>query len=127
MVPAPTATPAAATGDLLWQASAERQRASHMARFAAFAATRVGSAAVDFTDFTALHRWSVSQPAAFWRAVLEFTGVILQAPYEQAYEPPPPSCMRGARWFSGARLNFAENLLAGADPLRPALIALAEG
>ena len=34
--------------------------------------------------------------------------------------------MPGGRWFEGARLNYAEAVLAGAPEDRPALIAVAE-
>jgi len=81
-------------------------------------------------DYDALHRWSISDRSAFWRAVWEFTGVIGEQgeraellPAEQV--PPRQGHMVGARWFPDARLNFTENLLRG-DAARTAIIAADE-
>ncbi|WP_116369105.1 acetoacetate--CoA ligase [Parahaliea mediterranea] len=73
-------------------------------------------------DYFALHRWAVANPAAFWAAVWEYGGVL--------GEPGPTvlergDCLPGARWFPGARLNFAENLLRYRDE-RPALVSRLE-
>jgi acetoacetyl-CoA synthetase len=54
----------------------------------------------------------------------EFAGIIHSAPYQEVVDD--PAKMPGARWFSGARLNFAENLLRYRDE-RTALIFKGEG
>jgi acetoacetyl-CoA synthetase len=72
-------------------------RASAMRRFA----ERNG-----FADYGALQHWSVTDLEAFWRAVVDFFGVRLQA--ERVLGS---SEMPGAEWFPGARLNYAEHLL----------------
>jgi acetoacetyl-CoA synthetase len=63
-------------------------------------------------------------PEEFWPAVWEFCGVVAE---ERAGSPPwdavleggdrmaPPDALLGPRWFRGARLNFAENLLRHRD------------
>jgi acetoacetyl-CoA synthetase len=62
----------------------------------------------------------VSQPEAFWPEVWDFCGVIAEERSGKAawdhvvigldrMAPPDPDV--GPRWFRGARLNFAENLL----------------
>ncbi|MFN2287256.1 MAG: acetoacetate--CoA ligase, partial [Chromatocurvus sp.] len=60
-------------------------------------------------DYHALHRWSVQQPSAFWQAVWDLTGVESLAGGNSVLEH--PEAMPGARWFPGAQLNFAANLL----------------
>ena len=81
-----------------------------------------GAEAVD--DFQSLYRWSVSRPDAFWPEVWEFCGVMAD-PWDevvvglQRMAPPDPAL--GPRWFTGARLNFAENLLRFTDD-REALV-----
>ena len=66
------------------------------------------------------HAWSCAHPAEFWAAVWRFAGVIAAhgrdaEPWDSVVEgfermaPPEPGA--GPRWFRGARLNFAENLL----------------
>jgi acetoacetyl-CoA synthetase len=81
-------------------------------------------------DFTSLYRWSVTRPQDFWPEVWRFCGIIGD---ERAGAPPwdevlvgpdrmaPPDPVLGPRWFTGARLNFAENLLRWRDD-QPALV-----
>jgi acetoacetyl-CoA synthetase len=70
-------------------------------------------------DFAALYRWSVARREEFWPAVWRFCGVVAddrpgRDPWDRVFTgdgrvaPPGPD---GPRWFDGARLNFAENLL----------------
>ena len=112
-----------AYGDILWQPGASELTHSHMARFARIASARAGA---DLSAYSALHAWSIAEPAAFWQILAESMGIMFQEPAHQVWSPPPAGKMLGARWFTGARLNYAEHLLAGDD--RPAaLVALAEG
>ncbi len=60
-------------------------------------------------DYAALYAWSIESPAAFWAAVWEFCGIRAAAPYRTVLRD--GDRMPGAKWFDGARLNFAENLL----------------
>ncbi|HEV8454389.1 MAG TPA: AMP-binding protein, partial [Gemmatimonadales bacterium] len=87
-----------------------------------------GAEAVD--DFDSLYRWSVERPEWFWPMVWEFCGVIAderpgRAPWDDVVvgldRMAPPDPKLGPRWFSGARLNFAENLLRYADD-HPAIV-----
>ena len=107
-----------------WQPSRERVAGANMTAF--LAAVRAEEPSV--TDYPALYRWSVAEPAAFWAKVWSFCGIISSAAPQTTLEPvdePPgrPSGVRpsGVRWFRGARLNFAENLLRYRDE-RPALV-----
>ena len=75
-------------------------------------------------DFHSLYRWSVARPDAFWPEVWDFCGVVADPWNEvvvglERMAPPDPAL--GPRWFTGARLNFAENLLRFADE-REALV-----
>ncbi|HWA58710.1 MAG TPA: acetoacetate--CoA ligase [Gemmatimonadales bacterium] len=81
-------------------------------------------------DYAALWRWSVERPEEFWAAVWEFGEVVAERradgrPWEAVLEGGdrmgPPDPVTGPRWFRGARLNFAENLLRHADD-RTALV-----
>jgi acetoacetyl-CoA synthetase len=104
----------------LWQPSPEAAARSRLAAFAAQAGTVAGR---DLSRYADLHRWSVEHPDAFWQAVWAFTGVIASAPAEVPVRDLDK--FPGARWFPGARLNFAENLLRRRDE-RPALISVLE-
>jgi acetoacetyl-CoA synthetase len=69
-------------------------------------------------DYEELWRWSVEELEEFWACLWEFCGVRSSQPYERVLAARE---MPGARWFEGARLNYAENLLLGrAGQERPA-------
>ena len=61
-----------------------------------------------FSDYDALHAWSVAEPGAFWDLVWDFCGVVGEKGGRRFV---PGASMRDARFFPEARLNFAENLL----------------
>jgi acetoacetyl-CoA synthetase len=90
----------------IWSPPRKRIDESNMARFLAFVNERHGT---DFSDYDALYAWSVTDISAFWEAVWQFCGIIASRPYDRVVDD--PQRMPGARWFEGARLNFAENLL----------------
>ena len=60
-------------------------------------------------DYAALYAWSIESPAEFWAAVWSFCEIRAAAPYDTVLRD--GTRMPGAKWFEGARLNFAENLL----------------
>src|SRR5436305_2020843 len=57
-------------------------------------------------DFETLHARSIDAPGEFWRAVWDTCGVVGE-PGSVAFDP-GDGTMRGARFFTEARLNFAE-------------------
>ena len=96
--------------DVLWRPSPEQVANANLTRFAAMARERHGFNA---DDYAALHRWSIEDRAAFWSAVWDYGTVI----GDRGDGPVlvDGDRMPGARWFPGARLNFAENLLRRRD------------
>ena len=77
-----------------------------------------------FSGYGELWRWSVDELEDFWASLWEFCEVRASAPYERVFEPRE---MPGARWFEGARLNYAENLLRRAvDPDAVAVVHTSE-
>ncbi len=101
--------------ELVWQPSTERIAAANLSRFI----ITVGRDVPAVTDYASLYRWSVDEPAAFWQAVWSFCGIVASQPARSVVEN--LDRMPGARWFPGARLNFAENLLRFRDDT-PALV-----
>ena len=100
--------------------TAEAVQASNMTRFTRQAARSSGR---DFPNYDALHEWSISDPGAFWTEVWRFTGIQASRPADAAVQH--FDRWPGARWFEGAQLNYAENLLRHDDE-RPALISYLE-
>ncbi|MFE3939542.1 acetoacetate--CoA ligase, partial [Streptomyces goshikiensis] len=82
--------------------------------YLAGAAERFGAPAAG--GYPALHRWSVDELDTFWQAVAEWFDVRFTTPYESVLAD---RAMPGARWFTGATLNYAEHALRAAeDPAR---------
>jgi acetoacetyl-CoA synthetase len=104
----------------LWTPSAERIANSRMEAFRGFINQRHG---LQLQDYAALHDWSITERADFWSALVEFFGVRFASPIDAVLEEGP--AMPNARWFAGATLNFAEQLLRRRDD-HPALISVAE-
>jgi acetoacetyl-CoA synthetase len=63
---------------------------------------------LEFSGYGELWRWSVDDLEGFWGSIWEFFGVKAHAPYERVLAS---DAMPGARWFPGARLNYAEHLV----------------
>ncbi len=105
-----------ATGAILWQPSAARLARAHLTRFIDYVRTRFG---VPVPDYASLHRWSVESPRDFWGSVATFCDLRWRRAPDTVLEA--GDRMPGARWFPGATLNFAENLLRFRDD-QPALI-----
>ena len=90
----------------LWRPSSAAIADANLTRFAG----RLGFAP---PDYAALHRYSIEHRSEFWQAVWDFCEVVGErgtAPVVLDGEQFP-----GSRWFSDARLNFAENLLRHRD------------
>lgn len=88
----------------IWRPTDRRVAESNMQRFLEAQAHRL-----DHPDYQALYRWSVDRSAEFWAAFWEFSGIRSMANYRSVLTD--PDRMPGARWFEGARLNYADNLL----------------
>ena len=56
-----------------------------------------------------LYQWSVDDIPDFWAAFWEFAGIKASKKWEKVVDD--LTKFPGARWFVGAKLNFAENLL----------------
>ena len=85
------------------------------ANVTAFRKKLAGKHGVQLPDYAALHDFSVTHREAFWSGVWELMGVLGERGERVLRDG---DRMPGARWFPDARLNFAENLLRGADARR---------
>jgi acetoacetyl-CoA synthetase len=90
----------------LWKPSQERIDKANITRFIKIVNDKYK---LEIKQYSQLYDWSVNNRADFWAEVWEFAGVIASKPWEKVLEDSPS--MIGAKWFLGARLNFAENLL----------------
>jgi acetoacetyl-CoA synthetase len=114
----------------LWVPSAESVARSHLRKFV----EQVGLAGLpdeSGVDYDHLYQWSINYPDKFWPELWRYTGVIADErpgkwPWDEVVigleRMAPPNPVIGPRWFLGARLNFAENLLRYSDD-REALVS----
>ncbi len=91
---------------LLWKPSEDKIKNSNMFRFMGLINEKYNQ---NFTEYDPLYQWSIENIPDFWAAMWEFADIKASKPYDQVIDD--VTKMPGAKWFSGARLNFAENLL----------------
>ena len=92
--------------ELLWQPAEERIKNTNMYHFMEYVNARCG---MNLANYGELYGWSIEESPAFWEMLWAHSGVIHSRSYHQVVDDIKK--MPGARWFEGARLNFAENLL----------------
>lgn len=90
----------------LWRPSEERIQQANITRFIEEVNTRGN---LNLGSYPELYQWSVENIPEFWAAVWDFSEIKASKPYDQVVED--LTKFPGAKWFPGARLNFAENLL----------------
>lgn len=93
----------------LWRPDPDAARASQLAAFTRHIEHKTGHR---LDDYAALHRWSIEQRPAFWQSVVDACDIRFSTPATSVLDH---DRFLEARWFSGARLNFAENLLRRRD------------
>ena len=97
-------------GQVLWTPRADWRDTTQIGAFVRFLEARDG---LRFDHWNALWQWSVDDLDGFWSAIWEHFGVESETPYDSVLAD---RSMPGARWFEGARINYARHLLA--DPSR---------
>ncbi len=90
----------------IWKPSAETIAQSQMTAFMSQVTRNCGQ---HFSDYQSLHQWSITHLEEFWVELIKFTGVEFSTPWKHVLTHPEK--MPGAKWFEGARLNFARHLL----------------
>jgi len=94
----------------LWEASDEQKRDANITAFMRAVNEKHG---LRLSTYPELHRWSVEHLPEFWALMWERAGIIASRKYDSVVDD--PFRMPGTKWFEGARLNFAENLLRRRD------------
>jgi acetoacetyl-CoA synthetase len=92
-------------GDLLWTPSPARINKSHLTAFMRWLERERG---LKFARYDDLWQWSVTDLEAFWQALWDYFDVRSSTPYERVLAD---RRMPGAKWFPGARLNYAQHAL----------------
>ncbi len=100
----------------LWRPSEDQIRNANITRFIQYVNGKHGTKLRTYQD---LYEWSIESIPEFWARMWEFADIRASRNYDEVVDN--VGKMPGAKWFSGARLNFAENLLRYRDD-RPAFV-----
>ena len=93
-------------GKLLYEPSEERKKQANISRFISFVNEKYG---LMIDSYDELYDWSIEKIPDFWAAMWEIVPVKASRSYGEVVDD--LTKFPGARWFGGASLNFAENLL----------------
>jgi acetoacetyl-CoA synthetase len=104
----------------LWTPSTDEVKGANLTQFILLANEKYSASVRSYAE---LYRWSVEKPAEFWAAVWQYVRIVSSHPYDKVVDD--VTRFPGAKWFPGARLNFAENLLQRRDD-RIAFVARSE-
>lgn len=91
---------------ILWSPNEGRIKSSQMDQFRNYVNDHYG---LDLTNYPQLYDWSIDNIPEFWKAWWDFSAIIHSHSPQEIVDD--VAKMPGAEWFSGAQLNFAENLL----------------
>jgi len=96
---------------LLWQPTEEQINNAHITKFRKFVNLKYN---IKLNDYNDLYNWSINYVANFWQSFWEFSDIIYSDNYKNILtliDKSNPNDIRNYKWFEGAKLNFAENLL----------------
>jgi len=90
----------------LWKPSEQKIKNANITRFIEYVNKKQGK---KFGGYSDLYQWSIDQIPDFWARLWEFFDIKASRGFTQVVDDLRK--FPGAKWFQGARLNFAENLL----------------
>ena len=91
---------------LLWKPSSDLKDSSNIMKYIEFLNNKYKK---NFKNYLDLYNWSIDNIPDFWESVWEFTGIIYSKKFERVIDD--IERFPGARWFQGAELNYAKNIL----------------
>jgi len=105
--------------NILWKPSSpEKTQMAHLIN-------RINeSYGLGMNSYDELHNWSINHIPEFWKEIWDYCEIKHSVSFSQVVDDVHQ--MPGAKWFSGAKLNFAENLLRFQDD-HPAIHFKGEG
>jgi len=90
----------------LWTPSKERMKKANITRFINLVNKTYS---LQINSYKELYKWSIENIPDFWAAMWEFAEIKASRKYEAVVDD--LTKFPGAKWFIGARLNFADSLL----------------
>lgn len=106
--------------DILWNPSNEFVQNSGLKKYERWLEEEFD---LRFKNYEEFWRWSNDHFEDFWESLWSYFEVISHSDYEQVIDT---QTMPGAKWFTGATLNYAEHIFRMKSEDRPALIFVNE-
>ncbi|MDO9536696.1 MAG: AMP-binding protein, partial [Thermoplasmata archaeon] len=94
----------------LWKPDEQQTKNANMTRFIENVNEQYGLA---LSSYDELYKWSIDNIPDFWAAMWKFGDIVHSQTFDEIVTD--LNKMPGAKWFAGARLNYAENLLRHRD------------
>ncbi|MDA8352224.1 MAG: acetoacetate--CoA ligase [Firmicutes bacterium] len=107
-------------GTLLWKPPSAFQQQTSITKYMNWLKDRKQ---LEFRDYRELWEWSVREIEDFWESVWEYYDIQSTTPYHSVLSD---RNMPGAKWFDGAKLNYAEHVFRHVGLNEPAIIAESE-
>jgi acetoacetyl-CoA synthetase len=108
-------------GEVLWRPPADVRQTTQLGRFLDFVRDTRGR---DLPGYDELFDWSVSDLEGFWGSLWDYFEVNAHTPYERVLGS---TAMPGAKWFTGATLNYAEHMVGRDEDLgQTAVLAISQ-
>ncbi|MBM7644433.1 acetoacetyl-CoA synthetase [Scopulibacillus daqui] len=107
-------------GNLLWEPPEDAIKQSAMVRYMNWLKENRG---YQFSSYDELWQWSVTHLEDFWSSIWYFFDVKASVPYTTVLED---ADMPGAKWFKGAKLNYAEHIFRHINKEKTAVIHASE-
>ncbi len=104
---------------LLWRPTTSWKEKTNMTKYM----SELEGDGLQFSDYGELWSWSTADLERFWQSIWRTNGVIASDDYVRVLSTME---MPGAKWFEGARLNYAEHVFRNYTTERPAIIAKRE-
>ncbi|MGG4199533.1 acetoacetate--CoA ligase [Peribacillus frigoritolerans] len=92
-------------GQIIWEPTKEQIEQTVLTKYVKWLKEKKG---LTFHDYHELWKWSVDELEQFWASIWDYCDVKAGRTYDRVLAE---QSMPGAKWFEGARLNYAENAL----------------
>src|SRR5256714_261250 len=104
----------------LWEAGEDVKREANITRYMQWLKSEKG---LNFETREELWQWSVNNLEDFWASLWDYFHIKASSPYSAVLSERK---MPGAKWFPGAKLNYAEHVFRNATSNRPAVLFRSE-
>lgn len=104
----------------LWEAGEDVKREANITRYMQWLKSEKG---LNFETREELWQWSVNNLEDFWASLWDYFHIKASSPYSAVLSERK---MPGAKWFPGAKLNYAEHVFRNATSSRPAVLFRSE-